>query len=392
MEPKLIPIVFALLFIAWSPIAIEAAELCDGNEDCTSPDECIGGACVPPVPDPDAYVTEAMTRWSSYVWAVQFPSTFEPTPERCCFDYTGDGVADDGFGSVLGLIGIIGSYDPVSLVNSALESGELVKVFDWRELAPDMVSGDVQLSVFDGQWTDSTAYADRILGTGHTAFRPSSFGPFGALDQLNTGMVTTGWVEVAGNQFSLTLPVFFTGSDLKSVHLYDPKMESPVNFGEPPLNACLGLCSVDIDRGPNHTPRIVGGGRLGGVITANEVLTHMDNFYRQCACASVNPDLPVIEWEENVTTVSFDIWCTSNTGNPFLCDPDDPCYDLDNVCGFVGLVSNTLDVDLDETDINESWSIGLRLRFAGTTLDPMPELFADGFESGDTSMWSNSAP
>jgi len=388
MEPKLIPIVFALACVALSPLVVDAAELCDSNADCASPDECIGGACVPPVPDPNAYVTDAMTRWSSNVWAVQFPALFEPDPELCCFDYTGDGVPDDAFGGILGLMIVLGE-DPVGSVDSALENGELVKVFDWRELAPDLASGDVQLSVFDGLWTDSTAHADRILGLGHTAFRRSSFGSYGALDQLNAGTVTTELVEVAGNHFTLTLPEFFLGGDMASVHLLEPRLEAPVSYGEPLRDACLGLCSVDEDRGAGHTPQIVGGGKLGGVITADEILTHLDAFYRQCACAGIDPNMPVIEWEANTGTGTFDISCTSNTGDPSLCDPDDTCSDLDMICSTMPLLTNTLDVDLDGDGIRESWSIGLRLGFAGTTLDPMPELFADGFESGDTSAWSN---
>ena len=389
MEPKLIPIVFTMLFIVWSPMAGDAAELCDGNEDCTSPDECIGGACVPPVPDLDAYVTDAMTRWSSYVWAVQFPQFFEPDPERCCFDYTGDGVADDAFGVFLASLAPMLGIDPVTSVNSAIENGELVKVFDWRELAGDLAAGDVQLSVFDGQWTDSTIHADRILGFGRMAFRRSSFGPFGALDQLNDGGVTSGLVEVTGNQFTLMLPGLFIGDELVTVHLLETRMEAPVSYGEPLRDACLGLCTVDEDRGPSHTPQIVGGGKLGGVITADEMLTHMDNFYRQCACAGINPNDPVLEWEENSSAWTFDISCTSNTGDPSLCDPDDPCSDLDTICGLVAIFGGTLDVDLDVSGINESWSIGLRLGFAGTTLDPIQDIFADGFESGGTGAWSN---
>jgi len=389
MEPKLIPVVFVLFLITWSPMAIEGAELCDDNGDCTSPDECVGGACVPPVPDPDAYVTEAMTRWSSYIWAIQFPALLEPDPDVCCFDYTGDGVADDGFGLLLSAMAPLLGSDPVALVDSALANGELVKVLDWRELAGDLVAGDVQMSVFDGLWTDSTIHADRILGLGHVAFRRSSFGPFGALDQLNAGTVTSGLVEVTGNQFTLTLPGLFQGGDIVSVHLLDPRLEAPVSYGEPLRDACLGLCTVDEDRGPGYTPQIVRGGKLGGVITADEMLTHMDTFYRQCACASINSSMPVFEWEENTFTATFEISCTTNIGDPSLCDPGDPCSDLGLVCGLVGILGGTLDVDLDITGIMESWSVGLRLGFAGTSLDPMPELFADGFESGDGSAWSN---
>jgi len=392
METKLIPVVFCLVCIAFSPLAGQAAQPCTNNNQCSGSDACIGGACVPPVPDPFAYPTAAMTRWSSYVWAVQFPSLFEPVTERCCFDYTGDGVADDAFGAILGLLGSMpgAGAEPDVMVEQILENGTLVKVFDWRELAPDLVSGDVQLSVFDGEWTDSTIHGDRIVGHGHVAFRRSSFGPYGALDQLNAGTVTTGLVEVTGNQFTLVLP-WMTG-ELVTVHLQEPRLEAPVTYGVSLPDGCLGLCTVNEDRGGGHTPQIVGGAQLGGIVTADEMLTHMDTLYRQCACAGVDAELPVLIWQENTNTAKFEISCTSNTGEPSSCDPADPCADLDTICSFIPLISNTLDVDLDKTGIPDGWSIGLRLGFSGTTLDPLQVLFADGFESGNTSAWSSSVP
>ncbi len=391
MKPQLIPFVFALLIIVWSPSTVETAELCDSNADCTSPDECIGGACVPPVPDPDAYVAEAMTRWSSYVWAVQFPALFEPAAERCCFDYTGDGVVDDSFGTMIGLwTSIDPDLDPVAITNAALSEGRLVKIFDWRELAPDLAAGDVQLSVFEGIWTDATTFQDRILGLGRTAFRRSSFDSHGALDQLNDGTVTAGLVEVAGNQFTLMLPWIWTGDGLAVFHLQNPRLEVPIADGGPLPETAFGLSSLDEDRGSTHSPQIVGGGKLGGTVSGFEILAHMDAFYRQCSCAGVDPQIPVILWEENHATNTLDIWCTDNTGTTANCDPDDPCSDLDTVCGTIGILANIFDVDHDGNEVNESLSMGLRIAFAGTTLDVMHDLFADGFESSDVAAWSNS--
>jgi hypothetical protein len=343
------------------------------------------------VPDPFAYATTAMTRWSSYVWAVQLPALFEPTAERCCFDYTGDGLADDAFGAILGLMDPLAVFDdpPDVMVAQILQDGTLVKVFDWRELAPDLVSGDVQLSVFDGEWTDLTTHADRIVGQGHVAFLRSSFGPYGALDQLNEGTVTTGLADVTGNQLTLPLP-WITG-ELVTVHLQDPRLEATVAYGTPP-HSCLGLCSVNDDRGEEHMPQIVGGALLGGVITADEMLTHTDAYYRQCTCAGVDPSSPVFVWQENEGTSQFEISCTSNTGDPSGCDASDPCADLGTTCSYIPIFGNTLDVDQNNNNINDGWSIGLRLGFSGTTLDPIPVLFYDYFESGDTSKWSSSVP
>jgi len=391
MNTKIPTLFVFLLCVLWS-FAAQAAEHCVTNADCTGDDACIGGACVPPVPDPDAYTTEAMTRWSSYVWAVQFPALFEPTAELCCFDYTGDAIPDDQFGALLNSMGSLIGIDPQDMVDTALQNGELVKVFDWRELDPALAAGDVQLSVFDGLWTDPTLHPDRVAGLGHTTFRRASFGPYGALDQLNSGAVTSGLVETTGNHFTLTLPSIFAVGGMMPTRLYEPRLEAPVAYETPMLDIGPGLSTVDEDRGASHTPQIVGGAKLGGVLPADEVFTSMDAFYRQCACAGIDPTLPVLQWEENLVSGNFEISCTSNTGNPSACDPGDPCSDLDTTCGFIGIIPTTLDVDLNVNGIEESWSVGLRLGFAGTTLDELIELFADGFESGGTDPWTTVVP
>jgi len=392
MDTKLIPVVVSLICIAIWPAPGQAAELCTDDNDCSGTDACIGGACVQPVPDPFAYATTAMTRWTSYVWAVQFPALFEPAAERCCFDYTGDAVDDDAFGAILGLMGPLAVFDdpPDVLMEQILQDGSLVKVFDWRELATDLVSGDVQLSVFDGEWTDATTHADRIAGQGRAAFLRSSFGPYGAFDQLNEGAVVAGLVDVTGNQFTLVLP-WITG-EMVTVHLQDPKLEAPVAYGVSPPDACAGLCSVNEDRGGGHTPQIVGGAKLGGILTADEMLTHTDNFYRGCDCAGVDPDSPVFVWEENTGLGTFDVSCTSNTGDPSGCDSADPCSDLTTTCSFIPIFGSTFDVDQNNNGVMDGWSIGIRLGFSGTTLDPIQVLFQDGFESGDTDAWSSSVP
>jgi len=392
MDTKLIPVAVSLLCIAFVPPLVQAAQLCTDDIDCSGSDACVGGACVPPVPDPFAYATEVVTRWSSYVWAVQFPALFEPTPEECCFDYTGDSLADDAFGAILGLMVPLAVFDdpPDVMMQQILQDGSLVKVFDWRELVPDLVSGDVQLSVFDGEWTDPTTHANRIVGQGHVAFLRSSFGPYGALDQLNAGTVATGLADVTGNQFTLVLP-WVTG-EMVTVHLQEPRLEASVAYGVSPPDACAGLCSVNEDRGGAHTPQIVGGAKLGGIVTADEMLTHTDNFYRQCDCAGVDPSSPVFVWQENTDTDTFEISCTSNTGDPSGCDPSDLCADLATTCSFIPFFGNTLDVDQNDNNVMDGWSIGLRLGFSGTILDPIDVLFYDGFESGDTMKWSSSVP
>jgi hypothetical protein len=253
MKPTPTAFVLTLACIASATVPGRAAVSCTSNADCTVADACIGDACVPPVPDPDAYVAEAKTRRSSYVWAVQFPALFEPTAELCCFDYTGDQNPDDAFGTVLALASSLpGTTDPRVVVDAVLANGSFVKVFDWRELAPDLVSGDVKLSIFDGWWTDATTYPDRISGLGHVTFRLASFGPYGAFDQLNSGALATGLVDVTGNRFTVALPWISLPDHPFSIGLVQPRLEVPVFISGA---VCQGLCSLDEDRGAGHVPQ-----------------------------------------------------------------------------------------------------------------------------------------
>ena len=372
----------------------ETAELCNGDGDCSGSDACVGGACVAAVPDLDQYLTEAQSRWSSFVWAVQFPALFEPTPELCCFDYTGDGVPDDALGNIVALSVSLDGGDPNGDLQQAIEDGALVKVFDWRELAPDLAAGDVQVSVFDGELSGAMTFDDRKAGLGHVLLSRSSFGSHGAIDQLNGGSVSSGLVDVTGNGFELELPFMslMLGGQTTSVRLLDPRLRGPVAYDNSPGAPCQGLCTVDDDRGPGHTPQIVGGAWLGGVIPIADFLEHMDAFYRKCDCAGIDPDQPVIVWGENAGNMTFDVSCTANIGDPLLCDPADPCSELNMVCSFMGLLPQTLDVDYDRSGINESYSVGLRIAWSGTTLDGLTGLFVDGFESGNTSAWTNAVP
>ena len=122
------------------------------------------------------------------------------------------------------------------------------------------------------------------------------------------------------------------------------------------------------------------------------MLTLTGDCYRQRGCAGVDPGSPVLTWEENTHTGAFDVSCTANVGDPSGCDSTDPRSELSTSCSFIPLFSNTFDVDQNSNGVMDGWSIGLRLGFSGTTLDPISVLFCDNFESGDTSKWSSSVP
>lgn len=384
----LISVVVGLSLAVAAAVPLSAAQLCDGDDDCTGDDACIGGACVPPVDDPDAYAAAAALRRSSYWWAFQLPALFDP-PEACCFDFTGDGQPDDAFGGFVASLAQILGVDFNGSLAQAIESGEAVAVMDWRELSSDLVSGDVQVSVFSGKIADGAPFADRQAGLGHYLLERSSFGPYGALSQLNDGSVATGQVDVTGDE--LRVVTLAPTGDVAEVALHDPILSAPVVFDDAPGASCHGLCTVDEDRGPSHVPQIVGGALLGGLVYSEEVYAGMDHYYRTCSCAGVDPTQPVITWGPSFGAIRAS--CTSNTGDPALCPPEDPCSSLDDICLVLPFVGNELDIDRDGDSVDDSFSAGFRVAWSGAAIDGVTqELFLDGFESGDTTAWSSAVP
>lgn len=365
-----------------------AAVPCTTDADCTGDEACVGGGCVPPVDDPHAYAAAAAGRWSSYWWAVQFPALFEPS-ELCCFDYTGDGIADDATGALLSLIAPLLSLDPQTAVDQDIENGSFVEIMDWRELAPDLASGDVQVSLFLGQVSDAAPFTVRRAGLGRFVLELSSFGSHGALNQLNDGSVAAGSIAVGGN--SVMVPLLLPNGGGFVGELDDPRLEADVVYDDSAAAPCHGLCTVDEDRGPGHVPQIVGGARLGGYFHAEDVYDAMDDFYRGCGCAGVDPGQPVIQWASNGTVISPS--CTGNTGSPASCPPEDPCSELGTMCSVLPLLGNAADVDRDDDGVFDSFSAGFRIAWSGAAINGVStDVFADGFESGDTSAWGSTAP
>jgi len=363
-------------------------QVCVDNNDCSSGDECIAGLCVAPVTDIFAYAQEAVLRDSSYIRKIQLPALFDP-PEKCCFDLVGDSQLDDALGALLAILEPLG-FDFQAQITARVEAGEAVKIVDWLQLPAGLGDGPVQFSVFDGFWTDGLDYATMASGNGSAGLNPESFGDYGAHDQFNTGSLSSGVATALGNQIAIAVAPFSIGEQWRLLPLRDPVVELPL-VDSP--TGCLGICTQDLTV-PGQDPVDVGGGRLGGYLTGQDSLTAIDEAYRGCACAGIDPDLPVIEF--GPVGPAYEIQCTDNTGDPSQCtgQGEEFCAGLTDFCSFAGLLPQTMDADFEEVDgINDSWTAGLRLSFSGTQVTGIAGyVFADGFESGDTSAWSTTVP
>lgn len=362
-----------------------AAQLCTDDNQCSGDDACIAGRCISPVPDRLAYTESAMLRDAGYIRGLQFPALFDPS-EECCFDLDGDGSIDDAWGAVLALTQSFDpTFDPQGSVDIALADGQLIRIIDWRQLPSGLVDGEVEFSVFGGVLADGVTVTDMAAGLGSALLDVTTFGSHGALDQFNLASISSGILEGEGNQ--LNLPVFATTNGSLDITLRRPVIEAPLV--ESPAG-CSGVCTVDEDR-PGSTPSNVWGGKMGGLILLDDYMASLDQIYRTCSCAGVDPTQPVFTWGANAGNGTYDISCTDPGSWDSTQCPTAPCSGLNQICSFTTLISTTADIDSDGDSINDAWSVGLRFSVSGTTIVGLHGLFFDDFESGDTAAWSTSA-
>jgi hypothetical protein len=378
-----------LIVVAAVSLPLVAAQHCTTSAECSGDDECIAGACVPPVPDPVAYAAAAAGRESSDWWLVQYPAIFDPE-QQCCFDLTGDAEIDDAYGVLLATFAfVIGvpNADILDEVELYFQSGEVVNVMDWRELAPDLSSGDVQVALFDGQLVDpAIPFVDRTGGLGHVLLERSSFGPYGAFSQMNTGGVSAGTVSIEGNH--LVLPVVLLPvPEIQLATVHQPRLEAPMTIDDP---ACAGVCTVNADFPAGWYPDIEAGARIGGLLDAEEVYALIDSYYRSCSCAGIDPYQPVLQW--NAIGGALSASCTANTGDWTGCIGT-PCESLEWLCTLVPYYAPFLDFDQDDDMVLDAFTAGFRVAWSGTAIDGVTDdLFIDNFESGDLSGWSSVVP
>jgi len=376
-------ILLLFLFLSLFPGA-GLSQICVDDGDCSGDDACIAGLCIAPVDDPAAYAAAASARPSSYLRLLQLPALFEPDAEECCFDLDGDATIDDAFGNLLALQATLIEADYQGLLDEAIADLTLLRVFDWTELPAGLADGTARFSIFGALPADGVGQADLAAGTGSVILDRETFGEYGALEQFNDGVLASAVHAATGNGFSFTLPA----ETIELVFsLRKPRVEVPLQ--ESAGGGCTGLCTIDEERA-GDSPSLVGGGKLGGLVLADEYLAAYDAFYRTCTCSVADPEEPVLFWGEGAS--SYEVSCnTDNLLDPNDCDAGDPCGQLSTFCGTIAFLTTTLDADYDEDGIEDSWTAGFRFGLSGTQIDGVTlplEIFSDDFESGGTSRWT----
>jgi hypothetical protein len=123
-------------------------------------------------------------------------------------------------------------------------------------------------------------------------------------------------------------------------------------------------------------PTVVGGIKIGGILPSDEFLGVLDSQYRQCSCASIDPNIPLIS-----TTIFFGtiiVSCDQTNLTPESCPLNSFCSTVGNFCSNAIGLGTTFDIDENGDSVNDAYSVALRLGAAATTVDV---LFFNGFDA-----------
>ncbi len=261
----------------------------------------------------------------------------------CCFDYSGDGTPDNGFGSLLGTLGsFLGDVDVDTLLQDAIDEGtmDLVLVLD----------GGLLVGLAGG--SDSTL-DDKVSGGG--AFW-SLADPSGQPDQVLAVPVTVEGDQLAGSGGTFDLPLSFGGGPLA---MHDVKVAGTLQQGP------SGFAIVD--------------GQLGGVMGLEGLVTGLNTLSEQCPCLGLAAGQALFELK-----AEDKLGCTAalNGASP-SCTAGDAaiCSTIaDNkglFCTAIGIIKP--DIDTDASGKADAFSIGL-------TFTSVPAAYL-GLAEGAESTW-----
>jgi hypothetical protein len=311
----------------------------------------------------------------SYVWRIQLPQS--GTDAECCFDFTGDGVTDNGLGTLTGALGAISpDTDIQATLDSAVADGDIALLLEYAGLDETTKTGPTQLWFYlatndvDGDGSGDQAVTALKAGEGIFQVQPTSLAADGSpLIKFESAEIDSNTLSAGPGDFPLTIPI--PGLLTLDVTIKQAQIEADVR----PEASGIFTNDADIDSDGDGTPEVWGGGKLGGVIPVDQVIGILNDLANDCACAGIAADAEVIIAGEG--TDQYDVACDPNiTINDSACTDADGliCGNLSTVCGFAPALPTLglIDVDTNGNTIPDAISVGLRLSMSGAALAATP--------------------
>ncbi|MCA9562583.1 MAG: hypothetical protein KC561_03795 [Myxococcales bacterium] len=338
--------------------------------------------------EPTPYnVYEYSDTWS-YLNRLQFP----PEGVPCCFDFDGDEQPDNNLGLILPLIP---NYSPQAGMDLYVNQGSVTVLLEWIDLPDELPSSDTfGFNVFRGFPVDpeppfqATPDPDANYwrdGMGTFEILGDSFDGRGPRVRFR-GVTATesddadALISAGPDELNVTIPIAELGLELDLL-LEEAQIELLTNVdteSEP------WELSTAPDFYPGEDEDIpLGGGRIGGYVRAQNLVSFFNDAAELCACAL--PDgapSPVIESGERQLAngnVRFEVECAVTPYSPsnqrYTCaQGSNPfCPQLSTLCAVLPLVPSFLDVDTNKNGAGDAISVGLLFEAVGATIQEPSE-------------------
>ncbi|MBN1946071.1 MAG: hypothetical protein JW797_10365 [Bradymonadales bacterium] len=352
----------------------------DGDIDCADSECAPTSRCSEDPTTPDNHPFSDLM---GYFYHLQYP----PSQVSCCFDYTGDGVADN---ELMRILTSIPAYDPQLNMSASVNYGDLVLLAEWRDLPEDLgTGGEAAFNIFLGvaidpppptSLTQPIGPETNLWADGDGLFRVTrdSFDDRGPRVRFDASQVGTGVLTGSTPFMTMVVPIPDLGLDLR-LNLRDVKVEIQLQriTGE---GDSVEIRTVPQQVMVDDVPVQVGGGKLGGYIRADDIFEFFNAGAHRCSCARpATATGPMISYgEQPAPNLSYTASCNWTPLSPgqsgFSCTAYDSvfCSYLYEICALAPIIPYILDVDANKNSIQESVSAGLFFDLSGAHLADPP--------------------
>lgn len=331
--------------------------------ECDEGQELRGGECVDPIGPDEAIVGDGPF---SYINNLQIPP--RDSDAACCFDFSGDGVVDNGLAMLVGALGVLGEdLDIDATLQEALEGDDIALIFEWGQGADEagfhayLATNDV-----DDDGTPDDDFATRVAGDGTFQLDPAGVDEFGSIVQFNMASEVDGVVTAGPSQFRLNIPI-----DTEDFSLdLDLTIEQATVTGEL-TDVTNGRASVNPEYDVDGEMVEFGGLQLGGVVPLDQIGELLNTLASDCACAGFDDTMPVITYGDD--GVQYNLACAQTPAGECTEADGVVCENLSLVCSFLpSLPSLGLnDIDTNNNGVGDALSVGIRLSATGAIIaDP----------------------
>ena len=340
-----------------------------------------------PLPDPETY---AFSTPVSFMSRIQVPKASELGP--CCFDFTGDGVADNKVGDYLdamaALFGPEVFMDLTTIFQYGIEDDHTSLLVEFIELSEDDPTATFNLwrslGDLDYDGVIDQTWEERYAGAGVFQIDPIGFTELAPVSQFTVATYEDGVLTAYGGHAEFHMGL--TYGDYLRLPVRYLSVEGALIVDE------QGARTLDVDAGD---PDALTGLRIGGIVSIRDAMDAMDADARTCTCMDIDPSQPFITYE--LVDGALSVQCVQEIPEIHDCTKYEHgyfCGNLGQLCAALPLVGPLADTSTGDPGTDgqpglDALSFGAIASLSPATLGEPPvapelQALGDVYEVGNT--------